>query len=80
MKTCSAIVDRIEDGIMTLELDEHLTLSLSHDKYNFIKEGDVLSLTLDDGGNITSLFIDKKKTASRKNSAKKRLNALFNKK
>ena len=73
-----AIVDRIEDGIIVLEIDGGI-LNFKASALPNAHEGDVIDLTLSEDGALSSYNIDHEETALRAQCAKRRLSALFSK-
>ena len=79
MSIKEAIVERIEDKRIILELGLNSYVELSYESYPDIKEGQCVKLIADTEGNIDRIIPDEYSSSERLYSAKSRLKGLFNK-
>ena len=77
MKTMKAIIDRIEENIAVLELEDKKSLEIPVTLLHGVKEGDVLYIELRENGELNKYFIDREETDRRQKSASERLKKLF---
>ena len=61
MKTMKAIIDRIEENIAVLELEDRKSLEIPVTLLRGVKEGDVLYIELSENGELNKYFIDRLK-------------------
>ena len=77
MKTMKAIIDRIEENIAVLELEDRKSLEIPVTLLRGVKEGDVLYIELSENGELNKYFIDREETDRRQKPASERLKKLF---